>query len=78
MSIARRDWVAGRQGGEAHRPVLPDREAAAPRTLRGGQSKEFKTVSAHGAAAREFCKMLHLQPKFFNNFNVLEGSPDYG
>src|SRR5262249_29018644 len=57
MSLARRDWVAERQGGEAHRPVLANPEAAAPRTLDcgGGSSKKFKTVGAQGAAASSFC-----------------------
>jgi hypothetical protein len=67
MSIARRDWVAGRQEGEAHRAVLPDREAATPRTLQwgaGGRSKKFKTVSAPDAAAPQFCKMWDSDAKF--------------
>src|SRR5262245_18808553 len=57
MSLARRDWVAERQEGEAHRPVLANPEAAAPRTLEwgGGRSKKFKTVGAQGAAAGWFC-----------------------
>jgi len=56
MSLARRDWVAERQEGEAHRPVLANPEAAAPRTLEwGGRSKKFKTVGAQGAAPADFC-----------------------
>jgi hypothetical protein len=62
MSIARRDWVAGRQGGEAHRPVLPNRKAAAPRTLSGGRgrSKKFKTVVP--MAAKRVAKIKYDKP----------------
>jgi hypothetical protein len=54
---ARRDWVAGRQGREAHRPVLPNREAAPPRTLEGGRGEVEKIQNrrAHGGGAVDFC-----------------------
>jgi hypothetical protein len=57
MSIARRDWVAGRQGREAHHPVLPNREAAPPRTLSGdrGEVEKIQDRRAHGGGAIEFC-----------------------
>jgi hypothetical protein len=57
MFIARRDWVAGRQGGEAHRPVLPNRKAAAPRILSGGRGEidKIQDRRAHGGGAVEFC-----------------------
>jgi hypothetical protein len=39
---------------------MANREAVAPRTLQwaGGRSKKFETVTAHGAAATDFCKLL--------------------
>jgi hypothetical protein len=52
MSIARRDWVAERQGREAPRPVLANPEAAAPRTLESGPGGRRRNSRPCGAPAR--------------------------